>query len=467
MDKEALDVLLVQPPYPGLCFETTNIPLGLAWLSAVLKKQGFKTGGYDLQIEGISLEKLGKKIETTQPRIVGVQFHGQVSFNYSMEVLEYLKKTFPKIKLIAGGQQATFRSRPIIEQSGADYLVSGEGEYILPELVKYLLGSPGAVGPDSIPSLMYKKNGKVITNERAPRIDNLGSIPLPDWDAFNWQKYPQWVIMTSRGCPFSCSFCSSASFWGHLVRFRPAEDVVAEMQQFVDKYNVHSFLILDDTFTLNKPRLKKICTEIAARKLPITWGCGTRTDQIDEQTLKLLKSANCVEISFGLESANQETLDRINKGMTVEQQREGIRLAKQEGFQTRVSLMLGLPGETEKEIKNTLEFLLETQPNEIQVYPILPFDGTDFRSRMKEFGISILNHNFSDWVKDSLAPIAETKWISRSKIVQMTRHIVKRLSENGYTHMTGKEELGKLKLDKVVSTGLTPYQLVESARVIR
>ena len=417
-----------------------------------------------MQVEGMELEKLEKEIETTQPKIVGLQFHGQVSFNYSMDVLTHIKKVFPGKPVVVGGQQATFRPLPILENGGADYLVVGEGEFILPELVKYLLGVPGAVGPDSIPSLMYKDNGAIVTNPRAPRIEDLDSIPLPDRDAFNWKKYPQWVIMTSRGCPYRCGFCSSASFWGHEVKFRSAENVVAEMQQLVDKYGVHSFLILDDTFTLNKPRLKKICNEIAARKLPITWGCGTRMDQVDDETFKLLKSANCVEISFGLETNNQATLDRINKSITTEAQRKGILLAKENGFQTRVSTLLGLPGETEREIENTLNFLLETQPNEIQVYPLLPFDGTDFRARMDEYGISICNHNFNDWVKDSFVPIAETKWLSRRQIVKMTRRVVKRLSENGYTHMTGKEDVGKKKLDKVVSTGLTPFQLVESAQ---
>ena len=458
------DVLLIQPPYPGLAFETTNVPLGLAWISAVLKREGYQTHAYDLQVEGMDLEKLGKEIEEAQPEIAGIQFHGQVSFNYSMDILKYIKKTFPGITVVVGGQQATFRPLPILQDGRADYIVSGEGEFIMPKLAKYLLDSPGSTSLDAIPSLMYQKNGNTIATERAPRVEDLDSIPLPDRDAFAWRKYPQWVIMTSRGCPYRCAFCSSSSFWGHTVRFRSAENVVSEIQQLVDKYQATSFLILDDTFTLNKPRLEKICREIVSRDLPITWGCGTRTDQIDEETLKLLKGANCVEISFGLETANQTTLDRIRKDVSVEQQKNGILLSKKVGLQTRVSTMLGLPGESEREIENTLDFLLETEPNEIQIYPILPFDGTTFRSNMDELGISICNPNFSDWIKDSFAPIAETKWLSREQIVKMAGKMVERLSENGYTHMTGKEDVGKKKLNKVVSTGLTPFQLVESYR---
>lgn len=458
------DVLLVQPPYPGLCFETTNIPLGLAWISAVLKKEGFTTYGYDLQVEGMDLDKLGRKIEEIQPDIIGLQFHGQVSFNYSMNVLKYIKKQFPSKTVVVGGQQATFRPIPIIVEGGADYLVQGEGEYVFPMLARYILDMPGRVDLSSIPSLMYRKNGHIITHDRAPRIDDLDAIPLPDRDAFNWRLYPQWVIMTSRGCPYKCIFCSSSSFWGQTIKFRSAENVVDEMQQLVDKYNVHSFLILDDTFTLNKPRLEKICHEIAARNLRITWGCGTRTDQIDEHLLKLLRTAGCVEMSFGLETANQKTLDRIQKNVSVAQQRNGILMAKKAGFQTRVSTMLGLPGETEEDIRNTLQFLLETEPNEIQIYPILPFDGTSLHSDMEKWGISICNHNFNDWVKDSFAPIAETKWMSRGTIIKMAKEMVVKLSANGYTHMTGKEDGNKKKLKKVVSTGLTPFQLVESYR---
>lgn len=458
------DVLLIQTPYPGLSFETTNIPLGLAWISAVLKKEGFTTQGYDLQIEGMNLEKLGRKMEALQPGIVGVQIHGQVSFNHFMDTLKYIKKHFPDLPLIAGGQQATFRPLPIIEEGGVDYLVSGEGEFVMLDLVKHLLGLPGAKALDAIPSLMYRRNGRIATTERAPRIEDLDSIPLPDRDAFEWNRYPQWVIMTSRGCPYRCAFCSSSSFWGRTVRFRSAENVLDEMEQLVNVYNVTSFLILDDTFTLNKPRLKKICQGVVDRKLPITWGCGTRTDQVDKESLALLKSAGCVTISFGLESANQATLDLITKDIDVAQQKKGLLLSMEAGFQTRASVMVGLPGESHREIMNTLDFLLEVQPNEIQLYPIMPYDGTTVYERMDEWGIVIRNDNLSEWTKDSLNPIAGTSGLSLEQIEAVTREMVARLEEHGYTHMTGREEIGKQNLNKVVSTSLTPFQKVESYR---
>jgi len=461
---EHTDVFLIQPPYPGLSFETTNVPLGLSWISAVLKRAGFTARGYDLQVEGMDLEKLGKRIKQVQPKIVGVQFHGQVSFNHSMDVVKYVRKNFPGVPIVTGGQQATFRPMPILEEGGVGFLVQGEGEFVMLELVKHLLGLPDAKPLDAIPSLMYRRNGAIIANARAPRIEDLDSIPLPDRDAFDWQKYPQWVIMTSRGCPFRCAFCSSTSFWGNTVRFRSAENVLAEMQQLVEKYEVTSFLILDDTFTLNKPRLEKICQGIIDRKLPITWGCGTRTDQIDEKALGWLKAAGCVEISFGLETANPASLELIKKDVSVEQQRQGILLTKQAGLQARVSVMIGLPHESRAEIKNTLDFLIETEPNEIQIYPIMPYDGTTFHSEMDHLGITICNPNFSDWSKDSMHPIAETRWLSRQQITEVAMEMVTRLAEHGYTHMTGKEDVGKQKLDKVVSTGLTPFQLVESYR---
>jgi radical SAM superfamily enzyme YgiQ (UPF0313 family) len=406
---------------------------------------------------------MGEKIKEYQPRVIGVEFHAQVSYNHSLDVVEYIKKNFPEIPVIAGGQQSTFRPEPVIRDVGADVVVLGEGEYVMIDLVKHYLGHSDAKPLKSISSLMYLENGEIITTDRSPRLIDLDAIPLPDRDAFNWKKYPQWVIMTSRGCPYKCAFCSSQTFWGQAVRFRSAENVLAEMQQLVDKYKVTSFLILDDTFTLKKERLRAICEGIVAKKLPITWACGTRTDQIDEETLQLLKMAGCNSITFGLESANEATLKLIKKGLTVEQQRRGVQLSKQAGFQTRVSVMLGLPGESVKEVRNTLDFLLETEPNEIQIYPIMPYDGTELHSKMDVLGISIDNDNCSDWSKDSLDPIAGTKDLSNEEIVLMAKEMVTRLTEEkGYTHMTGKESVGKLKLDKVVSTGLSPFQKVES-----
>ena len=456
------NILLIQPPYPNLIFETTNVPLGLAWLSAVLKKEGFTTAAYDLQVEERDLEKLGNHIKEVDPEVIGVQFHAQVSFNYSMDVIKYIKKNFEKTPIIVGGQQATFRPEPILNEGGADYLVSGEGELVFPDLLRHVLGDTKAPKPDSIPSLMYKKDGKIVTNKRAGRIEDLDSIPLPDRDAFKWKKYPQWVILTSRGCPYECAFCSSSSFWGKTVRFRSAENVVAEMEQLVEKYNVKSFLILDDTFTLKKDRVKKIADLIIEKKLPIQWGCGTRMDQINEEVLQDLKRGGCVEISFGLETANQATLDKIKKEVKVEQQKHAIKIAKAAGFQTRVSTIVGLPGESEKELRHTLDFLIEAQPNEIQIYPILPFDGTALSSDPENMGVSVCDPNYDKWIKDSFAPIAETRWLSRENMVKMAKEMVARLCENGYTHMTGQEEFTKKKLDKVVSTGLTAFQLVES-----
>lgn len=456
------DVLLVMTPYPGLSFETTNIPLGLAWLSAGLKQRGFSTRAYDLQVESRNLADLGAAVEESRPRVIGIQFHGQASFNHSMDVLKYLKKTFPRIPLIVGGQQATFTPMPIMEQGYADYLVLGEGDFILPDLVRYELGMAGAPRPEDIPSLFYRRNGKILQTGRAPRIDDLSLVPLPDYDAFNWKKYPQWAMVTSRGCPYHCMFCSSCSFWQHTVRFRSAEDVLNEMQMLYEKYGVNSVVILDDTFTLKKSRVKEICQGILDRKLPTTWGCGTRVDQIDEETINLLKGSGCIAISFGIETANQSTLDLIRKEVTVEQQRRAVQLGKQAGLETRTSVMVGLPGESAREIRNTLDFLIETQPNEIQIYPIMPYDGTAIRQDMDTLGISICNHDPGAWTKDSLHPIAETKWLSLDEITQITREMVSKLQEYGYTHMTGHEHINRRNLDKVVGTALTPYQNVKS-----
>lgn len=463
--REKVDILLIQPPYPELAFETTNIPLGLAWISAVLKREGFKTIGYDQQIEGQDVNKLKKIIEEVQPKIIGVDFHAQVSFNHSMDVVKYLKKDFPEIVVIAGGQQATFRPEPILTEGQVSYVVLGEGEFIVVDLVKYILNLPGAKTPEEIPSLMYQKNGQIVTNERAPRIKDLDSLPLPDRDAFDWKRYPQWVIITSRGCPYRCAFCSSKSFWGKTTRYRSADNVLAEMDQLVNKYGITDIAILDDTFTLKKSRVMEICQGIIERKLPVKWACGTRTDQIDEEMLSIMKKAGCAQISFGLESANQATLDLIQKDVSVEQQRQGILMAKSVGLHTRVSVMLGLPGESPKEIRNTLNLLLETEPNEIQLYPIMPYDGTGFSEDREHFGIAVCNTNFSDWKKDSLAPVAQSQHLSSQQITQMACEMVDKLSEQGYTHMTGKEETTKKNLDKVVSTGLTAYQRIESAKV--
>lgn len=454
--------MLIGTNFDSQCYEATNIPLGLAWIGAVLKENDFSVIGHDLQLEGRDLSRLKNKIASINPAIIGIQFHSLVTYDFTLKAVAFIKKEFPEIVVIGGGLQATVNPNPIFFDGNIDYVVLGEGEFVMLELAKYILRRTPNISPHELKGVAFVENGEIVNNGKSERIKDLNKLPLPDREIFQWDKYPQWVIMTARGCPYKCSFCSSKTYWGKSTRFRSYRNIIDEIDLLVNRYNVNSFLFNDDTFTLKRQRVVDLCNEIIKRDYDLSWACGTRADHLDKELLELMKEAGCVEVSFGLESANQKTLDLIKKDISSEELFQAVKICSETGIQSRVSVMLGLPGETLDDNRNTLKFLLEAQPNEVQIYPLMPYLGTEFRDDMESYEISILNDKNGDWTKDSLNPIAQTSLISQEEIVGMAREMVRTLVSHGYTHMTPFEKNTKQKLSRVVSTGLTAFQLVES-----
>jgi radical SAM superfamily enzyme YgiQ (UPF0313 family) len=362
-----MKILLTLPPSDAL---TVTPPIGIGYIAAVLRQYNYDVSILDPQVESLNLSQFFKKIKEINPDVLGVSILTS-TYTQSKNVTQFLKTHHPNIKVIVGGPHSTALPKATLEETKADFLISGEGEYAFLNVIYYLEGK----GEDLkfIPNLCYRENGHVVINDNAISVEDLDDIPFPAWDLippdtypmkphqFFFKKYPIAPIVTSRGCPFSCTFCSSANLAGRKLRRRSAKNVVDEIELLVNKYGVKEIHFEDDNFTLVRDHAKAICREIIDRKLDIVWQCpnGIRVDTIDEDLVQIMKKSGCYRLAFGIESGSQEILDRAQKQLDLKKVSSIIKMVKRAGIETHGFFILGLPGETHETIAQTRKLINE------------------------------------------------------------------------------------------------------------
>lgn len=233
----------------------------------------------------------------------------------------------------------------------------------------------------------------IVQNE----LLNLDSLDMPAWDILDKTRYfrnGSGTAMTSRGCYGICSFCASPAIHKHKVRFRSIENVEKEIDYLKSNYGINFIRFQDDCFSLGKERFKKLTEMIATKE--ITYRVSLRTDQCNEETLKLLRMSGCTEAGFGIESASQKVLDLLHKRTTVEQNKRALMLTKSMGLKTRVFCMTALPGENSYSAQEMIDFLEETKPNTVTLTSFTPLPGSDIFNNPSKYGIEIVE---KDWAK--------------------------------------------------------------------
>lgn len=441
------EIALVQPDYQNIVPDTTSIPLGIAWLSSYLKKNDYDVDCFDLSIGD-------DHIDWSNYKIIGIQIHSEESLSYVLELIQRFKKKSNSI-IIAGGPVATLAWSKVIEVNEVDFVILNEGEIPLAKLASYILRKEGCL--EKIDGIVYRnKEGVIINNTKLSSISDLDTIPIPDRNAFRWDKYKQWSIITSRGCPYRCRFCSSPNFWNNSFRQRSPENVYGEICHIEKLYGVKKFFILDDTFTINEKNTNKLLDLIIAGEHHFEWACLTRADLLNEGLLIKMKKAGCTTISLGVESANQDTLDYLHKDIKLESYEKVIPLIKNVGIRVRCSFIFGLPNENIQHLNNNIEFILSTQPDEIQIYPLFPYDGTEL-SKCHDF-----TQHAKMEKKDALNPVIETLTLKSSDIKNSVMQCIDELKSIGYTWLSSYEIVPqKGNYDKVVMTEFAPIQKLE------
>jgi anaerobic magnesium-protoporphyrin IX monomethyl ester cyclase len=411
-------VLLMSTPYP--LEENPIPPLSLSYLAAMLQSESIEVQILDLLVSHNSARKIRDKLEEYQPGMVGATC---VTLNSSIATrnLKVCKDFDPRIVTMLGGPHASFALKEtLLRARWIDVVVIGEGERTLVELVRAL-----EKGKDirQVAGIAFREDNSVVKTEPRPLIEDLDELPTPARHLLPLSKYraidSPCTVITSRGCPYRCIFCSGPRLFGRRVRFRDPRLVVDEIEQIHKGFGFEKLNIVDDTFTLNHRHAQEVCDEIMRRNLKFQWNVFARADTVTAELLNRMREAGCSWLLYGAESASPEILKTIKKGTTPDDIRRGTRLATEAGIGVFNSFILGLPGESPETARLSLDFAQELNRDYGAIYGfhlLSPLPGTELYENPKDYGIRILSRNWAKY--DANEPITETATMSPQKVLE-------------------------------------------------
>ncbi|MHA1344456.1 MAG: B12-binding domain-containing radical SAM protein, partial [Promethearchaeota archaeon] len=324
-----IKVLLINPSkLSNIGFDAIpSYPLGLLYLAAVLQRAGHRVKIIDFYLYDIQYSDINIVISKYKPDLIGLT---AVSRFYN-EMKRICKAITANVPIVLGGVHPSSLPEVTLRENNAEFLIIGEGEMTILELVDYI-----EKGGDltKINGLAYKENGKIIINPPRAPIKNLDDLPFPAWDLLRLESYNTafksgykgffdytefMPIITSRGCPFRCTFCASTFFWGSSIRFRSIRNIIKEIEYDISHYNVKNFEIWDDNFTINRKRVIEFCKEIIKRKISASFYLvnGIRLDTLTRPLIKLMKLAGFRGVAISPESGSQEILNNVNKHLDL------------------------------------------------------------------------------------------------------------------------------------------------------
>lgn len=372
-------------------------PLGLSYLAATLQSGGHEVEILDLLTAKATSSKITHRLEKLRPHVVGSTGPTMV-FPSAAKVLKTCKDYDSQIITVMGGPHVSFAVEDSFKRAPwIDYIVLGEGERTLLELVNTLekKGDQGEVA-----GIAFKYGEAIAKTQPRPLIQELDEIPLPARHLLPLARYralgTACSVVSSRGCPYSCIFCSAPKMFGRKVRFRSPRLVVDEMESIRDLCFERVNLV-DDTFTLNHKHTEALCREILRRNLKIEWNAYSRVDTLTPDIVDLMRQAGCTFLVFGVESGNQQVMDNIKKGITVEKVRHAVKMTSSAGIKSFASFILGLPGETPETARDTLSLareIFEAYGIQYGFHYLAPFPGTEVYEQARQMGIRLTTR---DW----------------------------------------------------------------------
>lgn len=358
---------------------TVHPHAGVAYLCSFLKNNGFEIQIFD---DGVEDNRAGL-LETLQefnPQLIGVTVFGY-SYQYARELIKVIKQNCA-IPVVLGGPHVSTIRKVILTETAADFAIKLEGEYTLLELMRAIQETDRDYS--KIQGLIWRDSSdSIVENIDRPLNQNLDSLPFPDYDAFKLKKYYCYKsntlpIITSRGCPFSCNFCSVKLSMGGVFRARSAKNIIDEIEHFVKK-GWRNFDINDDCFTLDKIRVEEICDLIINEKIDIRFQFpnGIRADTVSPRLLQKLKQAGCVYIFYGCETGSERILRLIRKGITLKQVRMAVEWTNDAGIDNAVNFIIGHTQETYHDALDTIAFAKSLPTNFVHFFNLIPYPGTE------------------------------------------------------------------------------------------
>lgn len=429
-------------------------PLGLAYLAAVLEREGIEVQIVDGSC-GLSLAVMMGKLKDYEPDIVGISCTTP-TFKDAIDLAEAVRRALPKAIIVLGGAHVTAIPQEAMQEEVFDVGVIGEGEITFLELVKEIDGRGGLDGVDleRISGLAFRRDGENFLTPSRERIKDLDGLPHParhllaPLSAYrptpaSYRKLPLAVMMTSRGCPYRCTFCDRGVF-GNFVRAHSPERILDEIEELLDRYGAREIRFFDDTFTINRKRVEKVCEMIIERGLRFPWTCLTRVNTVDRNLLRLMRKAGCWQVLFGLESGDPRMLKILNKGSSVEQNTQAVQWALEAGLGVRGDFIIGTPGETMESLENTLAFTKRIRLDYAHFNKFVPYPGTELYERLLMEGYQfdsknlppIVDHAAILYVPDGLTREQLKEFLDRAhrEFYLRPSHIIRRLRRTRSWH---------------------------------
>ncbi len=426
-----VDVSLISPPSRRA--DHRRPPLALMYLAAYLEENGVfseiidresgRAAGPDLSPDEAT-ESVLERLRSSKPWLVGITCYTP-EYMEVMALAGAIKGALPGIVVVVGGVHPTLRPADFLFiGSPVDFAVVGEGEVTLYELVRAL---SSGTAPAGLPGLATAGEGdELLSGPPRPLIEDLDLLPFPSFEKVDMDYYTMpnpyairgiplssFYVAFGRGCPFNCSFCVAKhlrklSGPGRHVRYRSARRAVDEVQTLKDRYRIDGFYIIDDTFSASHRHASEFCDEMERRKLRLLWGCTTRVSQVDDELLRKMRRAGCVQVDFGVESGSERCLERVNKEIDLGQIRRAFDSCRDVGMRTFANILVNIPGETEEDLGRTVDLLDELNPSVCAINVLTPYIGTDI---YEECGLELLPEDYAVLGKSPLEIIRDERFL--------------------------------------------------------
>jgi len=410
----------------------TNPPLGLAYVAACLKRTDSEVEILDPTFEGLKYAE--KRLKKADYDILGVSCY-TMNYTKGLGFAEIAKRANPDCLTIFGGVHPTILPDEVIKEKLVDIVCVGEGEETMVKLATAIREGKSF---SLVNGIVYKEDGRIIRNPPSRLREDLDDIPFPQRDLLPMKKYlnarigraawtveqPATSILATRGCPFHCTFCSSHLIFGRRVRYRSPSNVVDEIEELVRNYGIRGLSFIDDTFTLKREFVSEICKELRNRRLKLEWACNARPDTVTKEMLEEMKGAGCVVLAYGVESGNQRILDNIlKKGITLKEVENAFRIASEVGIKIDAYFMMGTPGETIEDMRETINFAKKLNPDAVNFSLTIPMPKTElFEIAKKEGKITAMSWDEYDYtgkpifVSDKFDSMAVQRLFRKAKI---------------------------------------------------
>lgn len=431
--KEGLPkILLINPPIKGSPYKTP--PLGIAYVGAALKRVGHEVMLIDCCLEEISIDEIIRSVARLAPDYVGVTGFA-IQYPAVRELFPAIKRVNPAITTVFGGHHASVLTEYVMKDiPEIDFAIKGEGEIAFPALIKTLISRDGDNKDlKLIPGVAFREQDRIIVNPPLP-IADLDGLEYP-WQVTNPSDYSKGIghgftakripccpVISSRGCPYQCTYCGGPLVLGRKVRLREPKRFVDEIEYLINTLGVREIQIVDDNFTFYKEHATQVCTELLERKLNIPWTLpnGVRADRLDYKLLDLMRKAGCYYIAFGIEFGSERMLKLTKKALHLERVKQSVNWAAKLGYITQGFFMLGHPLERKEDILATLELSQALPLDRISVDFVMPLPGSELFEYYLQKGYLDLEH--IDWEQfGNRKFIPKTEFIASSELMNLSK----------------------------------------------